>query len=92
MKKRRPIHMGRTLPGQSHKHEQTDSNRKWHLKKRLITAAAWIIGASLMASGLYLLISGGGIFSHIIGGVIFLAGASLIAFSWELRKWILLKW
>ena len=78
--------------GDSHRHGWLDGDAKWKAKIRLITLAVWIIGASLIGSGLYLLFSGGGIFKLVIGGVIFLAGASLIGFSRDLRDWIFTKW
>ena len=76
----------------NHKHEKIDGRTSWKTKIRLITLAVWIIGASLIGSGLYLLFSGGETFTKIIGGVIFLAGALLIGFSRDLRDWIFTKW
>ena len=78
--------------GHSNKRERLDSNAKWKAKKRLITAVAWTIGVSLIGGGIYMMIAEGGTLRRIMGGVSFLAGALLIGFSWELRKWILLKW
>ena len=78
--------------GESHRHGRIDGDAKWKAKIRLITLAVWIIGASLIGSGLYLLFSGGETFTKVIGGVIFLAGASLIGFSRDLRDWIFTKW
>jgi len=78
--------------GRGHRNERIDSGAKWKAKKRLVTMASWIIGALLIACGLYLMFSDSGTFKHVIGGLIFLAGALLIGFSREMRNWILMKW
>ena len=79
--------------GDINRHERIDGRTSWKTKKRLIAMAVWITGGALIGSGLYLLFSGGGeIFKLVIGGVIFLAGASLIGFSRDLRDWIFTKW
>ena len=78
--------------GDSHRHGWLDGDAKWKAKIRLITLAVWILGGALIGSGLYLLFSDGGTFKRVIGGVIFLAGASLIGFSRDLRDWIFTKW
>ena len=78
--------------GDSHRHGWLDGDAKWKAKKRLIAITVWITGGALIGSGLYLLFVGGGTVTKVIGGVIFLAGASLIGFSRDLRDWIFTKW
>ena len=76
----------------NHKHEKIDGRTSWKTKIRLITMAVWLVGAALIGSGLYLLFVGGGTVTKVIGSIIFLAGASLIGFSRDLRDWIFTKW